>query len=323
MVLFNYSAKEITIKVVFYGPGMSGKTTNLQQLHTILPSATRGKLISLATEGDRTLFFDFLPVAMGKIKDFNIRFQLYTVPGQVKYGATRRLVLKGADAIVFVADSQRALKEQNIESYNDMRENLVANNIDPDDIPVVLQYNKRDIDNIMSIDEMNQDLNKRNEPIFEAVAVQGKGIQATFDTVKDIVVKYIAKKHQVGVEAPEEVIVMPARPEKAAPEKTRPIEPHKLDDSQHPKVIVMPGPETPQPRRSAAVEERVIQVTAAPPDLTKFVQAIEELRNVMSGINITLQDMLKKQGKMVGEITEMKEIFADASKRKGLGRFFR
>ena len=116
MALFNYATKEITIKIVYYGPGLSGKTTNLQYLHSIFDPSRRGKLLSLATEADRTLFFDFLPIEMGKISDFSLRFQLYTVPGQVRYNATRKLVLKGADAVVFVADSQREMKEQNIES---------------------------------------------------------------------------------------------------------------------------------------------------------------------------------------------------------------
>jgi signal recognition particle receptor subunit beta len=145
MALFNYATKEITLKIVYYGPGLSGKTTNIQHLHAALNPETKGKLLSLATESYRTLFFDFLPVELGKIKDFSIRFQLYTVPGQVRYNATRKVVLKGADAVVFVADSQRDMKDQNIESLENMRENLISNNINPDEIPVVLQYNKRDL----------------------------------------------------------------------------------------------------------------------------------------------------------------------------------
>ena len=157
MALFNYASKEITIKIVYYGPGLSGKTTNLQYLHSIFDPSKRGKLISLATEADRTLFFDFLPVEIGKISDFSIRFQLYTVPGQVRYNATRKLVLKGADAVVFVADSQYEMREQNLESIGNMRENLIANNVNPDDIPIILQFNKRDLSNIASVDELNRD----------------------------------------------------------------------------------------------------------------------------------------------------------------------
>ena len=147
MALFNYATKEITLKIVYYGPGLSGKTTNIQNLHSVLNSENKGKLLSLSTESDRTLFFDFLPVELGKIKEFSIRFQLYTVPGQVRYNATRKVVLKGADAVVFVADSQRDMRDQNIESFENMRDNLISNNINPDEIPVVLQYNKRDLKN--------------------------------------------------------------------------------------------------------------------------------------------------------------------------------
>jgi GTPase SAR1 family protein len=131
MSLINYASKEVTLKIVYYGPGLSGKTTNLQRLHSNVPQEHKGKLLSLATESDRTLFFDFMPMTLGKIGDFTIKFQLYTVPGQVRYNATRKLVLQGADAVVFVADSQTALKEQNIESYQNMLGNLQANSIDP------------------------------------------------------------------------------------------------------------------------------------------------------------------------------------------------
>src|SRR4030065_1095541 len=162
MALFNYATKEITLKIVYYGPGLSGKTTNIQNLHSALNPDNKGKLLSLSTESDRTLFFDFLPVELGKIKEFSIRFQLYTVPGQVRYNATRKVVLKGADAVVFVADSQREMREQNIESFENMRDNLIANNINPDEFPLVLQYNKRDLKNLLTVDELNTDLNFDN-----------------------------------------------------------------------------------------------------------------------------------------------------------------
>ncbi len=200
MALFNYATKEITLKVVYYGPGLSGKTTNLQQLHSSLDSQKTGKLLSLATETDRTLFFDFLPVELGKVKDFSIRFQLYTVPGQVKYNATRKVVLKGADAVVFVADSQREMKEANIESFNNMRENLLSNNINPDDISLVLQYNKRDLTDILSIDELNKDLNSDDQVYLEAEAINGKGVQETFQTITKLLIKDIARKHKLEIQ---------------------------------------------------------------------------------------------------------------------------
>ncbi len=201
MALFNYASKEITLKVVYYGPGLSGKTTNLQRLHATMSPERKGKLLSLSTEADRTLFFDFLPVALGKIKDFTIRFQLYTVPGQVRYNATRKLVLKGADAVVFVADSQTAMREQNVESFRNMRENLVSNNINPDEIPVVLQYNKRDLKNILSSEELNSDLNAPGYPVVNGAAINGTGVDETFKLITKLLLTYISKKHNVTIDS--------------------------------------------------------------------------------------------------------------------------
>ncbi|NJD56496.1 MAG: GTPase domain-containing protein [Nitrospirae bacterium] len=205
MALFNYATKEITLKIVYYGPGLSGKTTNLQHLHTVLNPETKGKLLSLSTESDRTLFFDFLPVELGKIRDFSIRFQLYTVPGQVRYNATRKVVLKGADAVVFVADSQEDMRDQNIESFENMRENLISNNINPDTIPVILQYNKRDLDNILSVEALNQDLNQDDSrEVLEAVAVQGKGVEETFKKITKLLLKDISRKHKIEIQTSED-----------------------------------------------------------------------------------------------------------------------
>jgi len=204
MALFNYATKEVTLKIVYYGPGLSGKTTNLQYLHSSIDPSKRGKLLSLATEADRTLFFDFMPVELGKVKDFSIRFQLYTVPGQVRYNATRKLVLKGADAVVFVADSQRGMLKDNIESLENMYENLKANNIDPEEIPIVLQYNKRDLSDIMSVEELNTHLNKKGYPYFEAVAIEGKGVNETFQAVVKLLLKQLAEKYKIGVQPEKE-----------------------------------------------------------------------------------------------------------------------
>lgn len=196
MSLFNYTTKEITVKVVYYGPGLSGKTTNLQYLHHTINSGKKGKLVSLPTESDRTLFFDLLPVNLGKVRDFSLRFQLYTVPGQVRYNATRKLVLKGADAVIFVADSQREMREQNIESFKNMRENLSANNINPDEIPLILQYNKRDLPDILSIQELNKDLNENGKyKYIEAIAIDGTGVENTFQDINKIAVDNI--KHKI------------------------------------------------------------------------------------------------------------------------------
>src|SRR6266496_4151313 len=195
MVLFNYSTKELTAKVVYYGAGLCGKTTNLQWIHEKLPIKNKGKMLSLATETDRTLFFDFLPIEIGTIRGMRTRIQLYTVPGQVFYNATRRMVLKGADCVVFVCDSQEAVVEANLESFENLRENLRDNEIDPDQIPVVLQYNKRDLPNALPIEILNERLNPRNYPFFEAVAVKGIGVEDTLKGVTKMVFKSLSAKY--------------------------------------------------------------------------------------------------------------------------------
>jgi small GTP-binding protein len=203
MVLFNYATKEITMKIVYYGPGLCGKTTNLQYIHSRLNPKTRGKLISLATETDRTLFFDFLPMEIGTLKGFKIRFQLYTVPGQVRYNATRKLVLKGSDGVVFVADSQRALMDQNIESLENLKENLVLNGLDPNDIPLVLQFNKRDLKDISPVPELNEMLNYKGVPFFQSVAIRGDGVLETFKEITRILLKEMSEKHKLPSPVPE------------------------------------------------------------------------------------------------------------------------
>jgi signal recognition particle receptor subunit beta len=190
MVSINYSAREVCCKIVYYGPGLSGKTTNLQYIHSKVPQNTRGKLISLATEADRTLYFDFLPINIGTINDFQAKFQLYTVPGQVYYNATRKLVLRGVDGLVFVADSQPDKMDENIESLANLEDNLREYAYDINQIPLVLQYNKRDLPGVLSIDELNARLNPRGLPCFEAAAPQGKGV---FDTLK-LVIKLVLDK---------------------------------------------------------------------------------------------------------------------------------
>jgi len=190
MVLFNYSTKEITAKIVYYGPGLCGKTTNLQVVHSKLDARSRGKLLSLATEADRTLFFDFLPLDLGRIGGFHVRFQLYTVPGQVHYNATRRMVLKGVDAVVFVADSQVQMMESNRESFQNLTENLIENGYQVKNIPVVLQANKRDLPNIAGPEEIFETIGKGRYQIFEAVACRGDGV---FETLKAIIKLTVSK----------------------------------------------------------------------------------------------------------------------------------
>ncbi len=190
MVAINYANKEVSCKIVYYGPGLSGKTTNLIYIHSKVPGTTRGDLISLATDADRTLYFDFLPINIGSINGFTTRFQLYTVPGQVFYNATRKLVLRGVDGLIFVADSQRDKADENVESLNNLLENLEDYGYDLNKIPMVLQYNKRDLPDTMSIEELDKLLNSNNWPVFESVAHKGTGV---FDTLK-LIIKMILEK---------------------------------------------------------------------------------------------------------------------------------
>ncbi len=183
MSFINYSSREINCKVVFYGPGLCGKTTNLQFIFQKTNPDSKGKMISLATESERTLFFDFLPLNLGSVKGFKVRFHLYTVPGQVFYDASRKLILKGVDGVVFVADSQMERMEANIESLENLRKNLQEQGYNLDSTPYVIQYNKRDLPNAVPFDEINKALNPKGVPYFEAVAPEGKGV---FETLKEI-----------------------------------------------------------------------------------------------------------------------------------------
>ncbi len=183
MTFINYAAKEINCKIVYYGPGLGGKTTNLQYIYNKTAPDRKGKMISLATEADRTLFFDFLPLDLGSIRGFTTRFHLYTVPGQVFYDASRKLILKGVDGVIFVADSQRERMEANVESIRNLESNLRDHGFDLKTVPSALQFNKRDLPNAMPVDEMYRMLNYKREPTFEAVAVQGVGV---FDTLKAV-----------------------------------------------------------------------------------------------------------------------------------------
>ncbi|HYN86769.1 MAG TPA: GTPase domain-containing protein [Pyrinomonadaceae bacterium] len=183
MTFINYASREINCKVVYYGPGLCGKTTNLQHIYDSTAPTSKGKLISLATETDRTLFFDFMPLELGTVRGFKTRFHLYTVPGQVFYDASRKLILKGVDGVVFVADSQEERMDANVESLYNLEENLEANGYDLKKIPYVLQLNKRDLPNVIPVEEMVAELQRKDEPVHEAVASTGVGV---FDTLKSV-----------------------------------------------------------------------------------------------------------------------------------------
>lgn len=193
MALVNHTTREINAKIVYYGPGLSGKTTNIHFIYHRISPNQRGKLISLATETDRTLFFDFLPVELGSIKGYRVRFHLYTVPGQVFYNATRKLVLKGADGVIFVADSQRAMVDANQESLSNLHDNFTDMGIDLADFPMVIQYNKRDLHDVLTVEEMNETINPKLTPFYEAVAMNGDGVLKTFAAISKLVLQDMQK----------------------------------------------------------------------------------------------------------------------------------
>jgi hypothetical protein len=192
--LVNFTSREITCKIVYYGPGRSGKTTNLHYIYGRVPEARRGRMVSLATQTDRTLFFDFLPIDLGKISGFSTRFQLYTVPGQVYYDATRRLVLQGADGVVFVADSQARQLDENIESLQNLQSNLLGQGVDIRTLPLVLQYNKQGLPRelVLQVAELDEALNFRGVPSFGADALEGRGVFETLKGIAEIVLKRLA-----------------------------------------------------------------------------------------------------------------------------------
>lgn len=189
MSMINYASREINCKIVYYGPGLGGKTTNLEYVFNKVNPETRGKLISLATETERTLFFDFLPVDLGTVKGFNTRFHLYTVPGQVYYNASRRLILRGVDGVVFVGDSRAERMDANIASLQNLYENLAEHGYEPGKLPLVMQYNKRDLPDAVGVEELRAQLNPTGLPDFEAVAVSGEGVFDTLKAVSKLVLK--------------------------------------------------------------------------------------------------------------------------------------
>ncbi len=216
MVLFNYATKEITAKIVYYGPGLCGKTTNLQFVYDSLPSNNKSKMLSLATKTDRTLFFDFLPLDLGKIRGMRTKLQLYTVPGQVYYNSTRQLVLKGADGIVFVADSQDHAIDANLESLQNLEDNLKRQGIRIREIPIVIQYNKRDLPNVLAVSELQAQINKLDAPHFGSVATTGLGVEESLKGMTQLVLNHLIKKY--GLEGSEPLdreiqILNPVTPE--------------------------------------------------------------------------------------------------------------
>ncbi len=281
MVAINYANREVSCKIVYYGPGLSGKTTNLQYIHGKVPGTTRGDLISLATDADRTLYFDFLPINIGTINGFTTRFQLYTVPGQVFYNATRKLVLRGVDGLIFVADSQRDKADENVESLNNLKENLDEYGYDLDDLPLILQYNKRDLPDIMSVEELDQLLNTHNWPVFESVAHKGTGV---FDTLKLIIKMILAKARKSGaakkieeaqVDQPAAAAQQPQQPEPQPAQENKPLP----SDPQTDKINVRPAaqnqPRPAEQRPAAKTPEHVSRPVSNPAQEQRLAASAE------------------------------------------------
>jgi signal recognition particle receptor subunit beta len=284
MVAINYATREVSCKIVFYGPGLSGKTTNLQYVHDKIPSDTKGKLISLATDADRTLYFDFLPINIGTINGFAAKFQLYTVPGQVYYNATRKLVLRGVDGLVFVADSQPDKMDENIESINNLRENLAEYGYGLDELPIVIQYNKQDLPGVLSVEVMSRALNPDGWPEFSASATEGFGV---FDTLKCILKLVLDKakssgagtssRPDAGGQAPSPPVAAPDRVEAPGQQPAAPPPPS-IKAPQQQEVSTPPSQPQPveqvqdQPSYKAVAEHKSATIEKPPPPASPTAQ---------------------------------------------------
>src|SRR5512138_3031455 len=252
MVFFNYATMQMAAKIVYYGPGLCGKTTNLHHIYGRTAPDSRGEMVSLETETDRTLFFDLLPLDVGVISGFKTRVQLYTVPGQVFYNTTRKLVLKGVDGIVFVADSQRPMLEPNKESFRNLRENLAEIGLAIDDVPVVLQYNKRDLANILSVDELEEALNAgRRYDAFEASAANGTGVFETLKGISKLTLRALRSRMTGDMRRPA-VFAAPATPPASAAGPTPAAPPAPVEAAAP--VATPPPPSRPAPPVSGTLE---------------------------------------------------------------------
>ena len=279
-MMINRATKEMTVKIVFYGPGLCGKTTNLEYIYEKAVPEKKGKLLTVATETDRTLFFDFLPMELGHIRGMKLRVQLYTVPGQVFYDATRRIVLRGSDGVVFVADSQAAMLEANIESLNNLKKNLQLNSLDPETVPLVLQYNKQDLQGLATNDQLESALNWRKVPSFPSVATVGTGVNETLKKIIELVLRKVHAQEEVLRSAQKQMsngempipTPAPAPPlQMAPPPAPKPITLPPPPPEPLPEPVPEPAP-LPKPKEAPAPEplpEEPVAVEMAPEEQTE------------------------------------------------------
>jgi signal recognition particle receptor subunit beta len=323
MVFLNYTAMQMTAKIVYYGPGLCGKTTNLSWIHAKTAPRSRGEMVSLETDADRTLFFDLLPLDVGVIGGLKVRLQLYTVPGQVFYNATRRLVLKGVDGVVFVADSQAPAAEPNEESLANLRQNLEELGLDPRSVPIVFQYNKRDLRNILPVPELQKSLNSASAPFFEAAAIHGVGV---FETLKEISrLSLDAVRARIAEEKRAGVAGVKVRPRKAAaPPPAAPASASSTTEAPGPAAApsAPAPPRTPPPAAAAATTE------ATPPGAVKplAVEFAEEDTDKLKVRPVRMRgslDIGKELEKLRAITAESKMKTPTAVKDRDVDRLFR
>ena len=299
MVFFNYATKEITAKIVYYGPGLSGKTTNLQYIYNSLPQGNKGKMISLTTADDRTLFFDFLPIELGTIKGMHIRIQLYTVPGQVFYNSTRKLVLQGVDGLVFVADSQKEMLEANLESWDNLEKNLKEQGRRLRDIPHVVQYNKRDLPNIMPVSDINTMLNKYGAPYFEGIAIRGVGVYESLREVAKLVLTRISQEYG-GAEIDTSAIK----------------ESHEVLATSPPEAIATTPPKTLE-EREGDLSEIIQEVSAKRAKVSaNKVDELEDFYEIQAG-DLDIGDEIITESDFVCSERKASSIVADKTEKRG------
>src|SRR6266542_5367383 len=296
MVVYNAATRELTAKIVYYGPGLGGKTTNLHLLHDRLDPQTVGKLLALSTETDRTIYFDLLPVELGDIKGYRIRFQLATVPGQTAFNETRRIVLKGADGIVFVADSQWTMLPKNLESWQSLKENLFANGVAVETIPIVIQYNKRDLPDILSVEAMQEALGFSSYAHVEAVASEAHGVTETFKLISKLTFLDLLRRLQGRSPSEAAGAVMAGNPEPAG-EPAAPLT--ESPDRRPPLTLVRSDPET---TKTEPVRERAAPEAFAAPDSEPLEPPFAEAVEAASAPALAeLEDKVRALGKRLEE----------------------